>query len=71
MGGNWNNGSNDGLFYWNCNNSLTDTNVNIGFRRAARAMMSYFGWLKHSDSYKLYEKYYVKIKLMKGVIANA
>ena len=28
------------------------------------------GWPLHSDSYKLYEKYYVKIKLMKGEGGN-
>lgn len=40
--------------------------------RSARALMSYFGWLKHSNSYILYLKYYAdEIHLMKGVIANA
>lgn len=35
------------------------------------ALMSYYGWLIHSDSYILYKKYYKNINLMKGVIANA
>jgi len=30
VGGNWNNGSNDGLSYWNLNNSSTNANANIG-----------------------------------------
>jgi len=30
FGGNWNNGSNAGLSYWNLNNSSGDTNLNIG-----------------------------------------
>lgn len=32
VGGNWNNGSNAGLFYWNLNNTSSNTNVNIGGR---------------------------------------
>lgn len=32
VGGNWNNGTNDGLWNWNLNNSATNTNVNIGAR---------------------------------------
>lgn len=39
--------------------------------KLAQAMMSYYGWLKNSDSYILYKKYYQKINLMKGVITNA
>ncbi len=39
--------------------------------KSARALMSYYGWLINSDSYILYLKYYAKINLMKGVIANA
>jgi len=31
-GGNWNNGSNAGLFYINLNNAPGDSNNNIGFR---------------------------------------
>jgi len=30
FGGNWNNGSNAGLFNWNLNNSSSNTNLNIG-----------------------------------------
>ena len=29
VGGNWNNGSNDGVRNWNLNNSSTNTNLNI------------------------------------------
>lgn len=32
VGGNFNNGANDGLFYWNLNNTSSDTNINIGSR---------------------------------------
>jgi hypothetical protein len=35
------------------------------------AIISYLGWIKHSDSYQLYQKWikpYVNIKRMKGVI---
>ena len=32
LGGNWNNGSNAGLSYWNLNNSAANVNVNIGAR---------------------------------------
>lgn len=30
VGGNWNNGANAGLSYWNLNNSSGNANVNIG-----------------------------------------
>lgn len=30
VGGNWNNGTNTGLFNWNLNNTSSNTNVNIG-----------------------------------------
>lgn len=33
-GGNWNNGSNAGVFYLNGNNSRSNANTNIGFRAA-------------------------------------
>jgi len=33
-GGNWNNGSNAGLFYLNLNNLRSNSNNNIGFRPA-------------------------------------
>ena len=33
-GGNWNNGSNAGVFYLNGNNARSNTNTNIGFRSA-------------------------------------
>ena len=32
VGGNMNNGTNDGLWYWNCNNASSNTNWNIGAR---------------------------------------
>jgi len=32
FGGNWNNGTNVSPFYWNGNNSPTNTNINIGGR---------------------------------------
>ena len=37
------------------------------------AIISYLGWIKHSDSYKLYQKWiksYVNIKKMKGVVKH-
>ena len=30
FGGNWNNSANAGIFYWNLNNSSSNTNVNNG-----------------------------------------
>jgi hypothetical protein len=33
-GGNWNNGSNAGVFYLNLNNPRSNSNSNIGFRSA-------------------------------------
>jgi len=39
----------------------------------ARAMISYWGWIKHSNSYKFYKKNicpHIDIKKMKGVIRN-
>lgn len=32
VGGNWNNGSNAGLFYFNANNTSSNTNSNTGAR---------------------------------------
>jgi len=32
VGGNWNNAGNAGLFYFNANNTATNTNTNIGCR---------------------------------------
>lgn len=31
-GGNWNNGANAGLSYWNLNNTSSNANVNLGGR---------------------------------------
>ena len=39
-GGNWNNGGNAGLFYFNANNSSSDTNSNVG----ARLLVFLFDW---------------------------
>ncbi|MCK9235907.1 MAG: RNA-directed DNA polymerase [Acholeplasmataceae bacterium] len=36
--------------------------------KSAQALMSYYGWLKNSDSYILFRKYFYNIKQMKGVI---
>ena len=36
VGGNWNNGSNCGLFYFNANNTSSNTNSNIGSRLTVR-----------------------------------
>ena len=33
-GGNWNNGANAGVFYFNGNNSRANVNTNVGFRSA-------------------------------------
>lgn len=33
-GGNWNNGANAGVFYFNGNNSRANVNSNVGFRSA-------------------------------------
>lgn len=38
-GGNWNNGTNNGVFYFNGNNTRTNTNTNIGFRSALRLVI--------------------------------
>ena len=32
FGGNWNNGANAGLFFWNLNNTSSNANVTIGGR---------------------------------------
>lgn len=40
VGGNWNNGGNAGLFYFNANNSSSDTNSNVG----ARLLVFLFDW---------------------------
>ena len=39
-GGNWNNGTNAGVFYLNGNNSRSNVNTNIGFR-SALALFAY------------------------------
>ena len=36
VGGNWNNGSNCGFFYFNANNTSSNTNSNIGSRLTVR-----------------------------------
>ena len=30
LGGNWNNGTNAGAFYFNCNNAFSNSNLNYG-----------------------------------------
>ena len=40
VGGNWNNGGDAGLFYFNANNSSSDTNSNVG----ARLLVFLFDW---------------------------
>ena len=40
VGGNWNNGGNADLFYFNANNSSSDTNSNVG----ARLLVFLFDW---------------------------
>ena len=40
VGGNWLNGGNAGLFYFNANNSSSDTNSNVG----ARLLVFLFDW---------------------------
>ena len=40
VGGNWNNGGNAGLFYFNANNSSSATNSNVG----ARLLVFLFDW---------------------------
>lgn len=40
VGGNWNNGGNAGLFYFNANNSSSDTYSNVG----ARLLVFLFDW---------------------------
>ena len=40
VGGNWNTGGNAGLFYFNANNSSSDTNSNVG----ARLLVFLFDW---------------------------
>ena len=32
VGGNFNNGTNTGAFYWNLNNTSSNSNINIGSR---------------------------------------
>ena len=40
VGGNWNNVGNAGIFYFNANNSSSDTNSNVG----ARLLVFLFDW---------------------------
>ena len=40
VGGNWNNGGNAGLFYFNANKSSSDTNSNV----VARLLVFLFDW---------------------------
>lgn len=45
FGGNWNNGTNDGLFYLNCNNDSSNANTNIGSRILYNALIIHIVWL--------------------------
>ena len=38
VGGNWNNGSNAGPWYWNLNNSSSNANVNFGGRLLKKSL---------------------------------
>lgn len=40
VGGNWSNGANAGLSYWNSNNDLSNSNTNIGSRLAYQPSLS-------------------------------
>ena len=40
FGGNWNNGANAGVFYWNLNNTSSNTNVNIGSQTLIRILLT-------------------------------
>lgn len=49
VGGNWNNGSNAGLFIWNLNNSSSNSNLNIGGQTLIRLLV----FLAHHNPYRL------------------
>jgi len=42
FGGNWNNGANAGISYWNLNNSSSNTNLNIGRQTLIRNLVLKF-----------------------------
>lgn len=44
VGGNWNNGGNAGLFYFNANNTSSNSNSNVG----ARLLVFSFDWRRLS-----------------------
>lgn len=44
VGGNYNNGTKCGLFYWNCNNNSNNTNTNTGSRLTCLGLLTSF-WL--------------------------
>lgn len=39
VGGNWNNGTNAGLWYWNGNNGASNANSNIGGRICCKILL--------------------------------
>lgn len=39
LGGNWNNGANAGISYWNLNNTSSNTNLNIGRQTLIRNIL--------------------------------
>jgi len=47
LGGNWNNGANDGLSYWNLNNTSSNTNINIGARLLIRLLVEMASRIPH------------------------
>ena len=68
VGGNWNNGSNDGLSYWNLNNSTTNANANIGGRLLIRFLIIAFHYPWHSP--KIRHKEHGLVGLSKDREAN-
>ena len=66
FGGNANNGTNAGTWYWNLNYDSGNANQNIGNERKAKSITSYHGWFKHSDSWKLWDKYISDFKSIKN-----
>lgn len=41
LGGNWNNGTNAGAFYFNCNNAFSNSNLNYGSHLLVRNTIIY------------------------------
>ncbi len=47
FGGNWNNGANAGISYWNLNNSSSNTNVNNGRQTLIRKYFTFASYIPH------------------------